>query len=129
MFFGRADWIKGLLDPVFEYCENDYWVKKYPPYDIGKYPVASYQIEVNNNGIESAADMLMMVAALVKAEKDFDYANLHWKVLCQWAEYLKESKTEEIAFPSALLEKDDNRVKKTLGLMAYRELMDLKKKY
>lgn len=129
LFFNRVDWIKGLLNPIFGYCENDnFWLKKYPPYDIGKYPVANYQLENNKNGIESAADMLMIVLALVKAEEDFGYAGLHWKVLCQWADYLEKSNIKKKEFSDGLLYKKVQLKKKELGLRAYRELVDLKEK-
>ena len=37
LYFNRIDWMKSLLDPIFEYCEDNHWVKRYPPYDIGLY--------------------------------------------------------------------------------------------
>lgn len=127
LFFNRIDWLEGLLNPIFGYCENgNNWLKKYPPYDIGKYPIANYQLEDNKNGIESAADMLMMVLALVKAEKNFSYADLHWKLLCQWADYLESSKMEQERLPSDLLDEKDKLRKRELGLRAYEELVVLK---
>lgn len=35
LFFNRVDWMKSLLNPIFEYCEDEHWKRKYPPYDIG----------------------------------------------------------------------------------------------
>ncbi len=34
LFFNRVDWMKSLLNPIFEYCEDEHWKRKYPPYDI-----------------------------------------------------------------------------------------------
>lgn len=126
LFFNRTDWMKGLLDPVFAYCADIYWVKKYPPYDIGLYPIASKQVRLEDCAVEVAADMLMMTTAIVEAEQDFDYADSHWKQLCLWADYLQE-RMKEMTFPSVeLLDEDDECVKCVLGLMAYRKLVQLK---
>ena len=78
------------MEPVFEYCENDYWRKSYPPYDIGIYPIANRQVKVDDYAVEMAADMLIMITAIVEAEQDFGYADAHWNLLCLWADYLRE---------------------------------------
>ncbi|WP_308745280.1 glutaminase domain-containing protein [uncultured Bacteroides sp.] len=126
LFFNRTDWMKGLLNPVFAYCEGIHWVKKYPPYDIGLYPIASKQVKLEDCAVEAAANMLMMTTAIVEAEQDFGYADMHWKQLCLWADYLQE-RMKNMTFPSVgLLDNDDERVKCVLGLMAYRKLVQLK---
>ena len=126
LFFNRTDWMKGLLNPVFAYCEDIHWIKKYPPYDIGLYPIASKQVKLEDCAVEAAANMLMMTTAIVEAEQDFGYADMHWKQLCLWADYLQE-RMKNMTFPSVgLLDNDDERVKCVLGLMAYRKLVQLK---
>ncbi len=122
----RMDWMKGLLEPVFEYCENDYWRKSYPPYDIGIYPIANRQVKVDDYAVEMAADMLIMITAIVEAEQDFGYADAHWNLLCLWADYLREKMKKEVYPCGGLLNEDDERVKCVLGLMAYRKLIQLK---
>lgn len=128
-FFERIDCMKALLDPIFEYCESGYWRKRYPPYDIGLYPVANRQVKVKDYGVEVAADMLMMVAAMVEKEKDFDYADLHWETLSRWAGYLRENLPEEHSPADELLNGNDERVKCVLGLKAYYKLIELKDVY
>ena len=110
--------MKSLLNPIFEYCEDERWKRKYPPYDIGLYPVASKQVKTDNCAEEAAANMLMMMLAIVEAEQNFSYAELHWEHLCLWANYLKERMAE-----------NDEHVKCVLGLMAYRKLIQLKDAY
>ena len=122
----RMDWMKGLLEPVFEYCENDYWRKSYPPYDIGIYPIANRQVKVDDYAVEMAADMLIMITAIVEAEQDFGYADAHWNLLCLWADYLREKMEKDVYPCEGLLNEDDERVKCVLGLMAYRKLIQLK---
>lgn len=126
LFFNRTDWMKGLLEPIFAYCEDIHWAKRYPPYDIGLYPIASKQVKLEDCAIEAAANILMMTTAIIEAEQDFGYADMHWEQLCLWADYLQE-RMKKMTFPSVgLLEHDDERVKCVLGLMAYHKLVQLK---
>lgn len=111
LFFNRVDWMKSLLNPIFEYCEDEHWKRKYPPYDIGLYPVASKQIKVDNCAEEAAANMLVMTVAIVEAEQDFSYAELHWSHLCLWANYLEEKMKGEVLPSIELLDANDKRVK------------------
>lgn len=129
LFFNRVDWMKSLLNPIFEYCEDEHWKRKYPPCDIGLYPVASKQIKVDNCAEEAAANMLVMTVAIVEAEQDFSYAELHWSHLCLWANYLEEKMKGEVLPSIELLDANDKRVKCVLGLMAYHKLIQLKDAY
>lgn len=126
LFFNRIEWMKGLLDPIFEYCENGNWVKKFPPYDIGLFPMINRQAKIDDCSVEVAADMLMMVAAIIDAEGNSEYADLHWKVLTQWAAYLNDSMMKESVSSNELLNGNDERVKRVLGWMAYQKLIRLR---
>lgn len=129
LFFNRTDCMKGLLDPVFAYCADIHWVKKYPPYDIGLYPIASKQVKLEDCAIEAAANMLMMTTVVVEAEQDFGYADVHWEQLCLWANYLQERMKKETFPVSELLDEKDERVKCVLGLKAYHKLVQWRKAY
>lgn len=129
MFFNRTDWMKSLLDPIFEYCEDIHWVKKYPPYDMGLYPFANKQVKIDDCGVTAAANMLIMTAAIVKVERDFSYADSHWAQLCLWADYLQQQMKDENFSTIELMDENDDRVKCVLGCMAYQELIRLKEEY
>ena len=126
LYFNRIDWMKSILDPIFEYSEDVHWVKKYPPYDIGLYPLINKQVKLDDNAVAVAADMLMMTAVIVEMEQDFSYADAHWNLLCLWADYLREKMEKDVYPCEGLLNGDDERVKCVLGLMAYRKLIQLK---
>lgn len=126
LYFNRINWMKSLLDPIFEYSEDVHWVKKYPPYDIGLYPLINKQVKLDDNAVAVAADMLMMTAVIVEVEQDFSYADAHWNLLCLWADYLREKMEKDVYPCEGLLNEDDERVKCVLGLMAYRKLIQLK---
>lgn len=129
MFFNRTDWMKSLLDPIFEYCEDIHWVKKYPPYDMGLYPFINKQVKIDDCGVTAAANMLIMTAAIVKVERDFSYAGSHWAQLCLWADYLQQQMKDENFSTIELMDENDDRVKCVLGCMAYQELIRLKEEY
>lgn len=126
-FYKRIDWMKALLNPIFDYCEDIHWKKKYPPYDIGLYPIASKQMMKDDHAVEVAANMLIMTAMIVELEQDVSYADLHWRQLSTWAEYLQES-IKRLTFPSEdLLEENDERVKCVLGLKAYYRIIQYRR--
>ena len=129
LFFNRVDWMKSLLDPVFIYCEGIYWNKKHPPYDIGLYPVSGKQVKLESCAVEAAANMLIMTTAIVEAEQDFGYADMHWSQLILWADYLQKRIKKETFPLEGLLGENDECVKCTLGLEAYRRLIQLKEAY
>lgn len=126
LILGRMDWMKGLLKPVFDCCENRRWHKKHPPYDIGVFPFAIRQESIKDHGVEMAANMLIMTMAIVEREDCFDYAERHWEVLSQWGSYLEEI-AGNIKIPTdQIVDERDERVKIMLGLMAYTRLTALK---
>lgn len=126
-FYKCIDWMKALLNPIFDYCEDIHWEKQYPPYDIGLYPIASKQVMKGDCAVEVAANMLIMTSMVVGAEQDVSYAVLHWRQLSTWAEYLQES-MKKLTFPSVdLLDENDERVKCVLGLNAYYRMIQYRK--
>jgi len=81
---------KGLLNPIFQYCESGRWTQPFVPHDIGLYPTVSQQHSAMVLPVEESANMLILTAAIATMEGDASYAGKHWKMLTQWAEYLLE---------------------------------------
>ena len=143
MFYERMDWMKGTLKPVFDFCENGHWVKQFPPFDIGFFPIAIHQESVNDYGIEMATNMLMMTLAIVKTDGTFDYAEKHWRHISQWGNYLEKMvkkqqelmaeqrkdsvKQQETSAVEQIPAAHKEEVKAILGLKAYQELIELQK--
>ncbi len=98
----NPDLLKAMLDPVMAYCASPDWPHPFPAHDLGTYPLANgqtYRDFVKKRGpdenivetqmpIEEAGNMLILVAALARADGNPDYAAPHWTLLRQWAEYL-----------------------------------------
>jgi hypothetical protein len=98
----NPDLLKAMLDPVIAYCASPAWPHPFPAHDLGTYPLANgqtYRDFASKRGpdenivetqmpVEEAGNMLILVAALARADGHADYAAPHWPLLRQWAEYL-----------------------------------------
>lgn len=87
----NPDLLKAMLNPFFYYSESGKWNKPFPAHDLGGYPFVNGQAKGGDLPVEHAGNMLIMVAAMAKAEKDASYAKEHWETLSKWAAYLMEN--------------------------------------
>lgn len=87
----NPDLLKAMLNPFFYYSESGKWNKPFPAHDLGGYPFVNGQAKGGDLPVEHAGNMLIMVAAMAKVEKDASYAKEHWETLSKWANYLVEN--------------------------------------
>ena len=94
--------LKGMLDPVLDYCASPDWPHPFPAHDLGTYPIANGQtyrdfqtrrgpdenIVETQMPVEEAGNMLVLLAAITRADESAAYAAPHWDLLRQWADYL-----------------------------------------
>lgn len=91
--------LKASMTPVLTYAETYHWPFRWAPHDLGIYPHANghdYPANVDLNSVEGhmpveeSANMILMAAAIAKADGNADYAAKYWTLFSTWAKYLKE---------------------------------------
>jgi len=88
--------IKGMLNGIFYYSESGIWTKEFAPHDLGYYPIANGQVNRDDGSerlmpVEESGNMLILTTVISMMESNGKYAEKHWKILSQWADYLLEN--------------------------------------
>ncbi len=91
--------LEAMLRPVMEYSaspEWEQWRKDFAPHDLGTYPFLhgqNYSIQQMKwqMPVEECGNMLILLAALAKAEGNADFAKPYQTLLKKWVKYLEDN--------------------------------------
>ena len=82
--------VEASLAPVMDYVKSGKWPFPYAPHDLGIYPLANGRdpTKIETMPVEESGNMLILFAAIAKAEGNAAFAEKYAPILQQWADYL-----------------------------------------
>jgi hypothetical protein len=128
--------VEASLAPVMDYVQAGKWPKPFAPHDLGTYPLANGRDPDKGEGmpVEESGNMLILFAAIAKAEGNTAFAEKYAPILQQWADYLVEKGLDPENqlctddFAGHLAHNTNLSVKAILGLGAYAQILEVQGK-
>jgi hypothetical protein len=128
--------VEASLAPVMDYVKTGKWPFPYAPHDLGTYPLANGRdpTKIETMPVEESGNMLILFAAIAKAEGSPAFAEKYAPILKQWADYLEdkgldpENQLCTDDFAGHLAHNTNLSIKAILGLGSYAQILDMQGK-
>jgi hypothetical protein len=128
--------VEASLAPVMDYVKSGKWPFPYAPHDLGTYPLANGRDpnKIETMPVEESGNMLILFAAIAKAESNTAFAEKYAAILQQWADYLAEKGLDPENqlctddFAGHLAHNTNLSIKAILGLGAYAQILEMQGK-
>ena len=151
--------VRGMCRPIFKFTRMPVWKYDFAPHDVGRYPIINGQVYGQQIGgpfmcgvtslpyylypdtvdafkfesqmpVEECGNMLLMLAAVGKADGNYDMAKENLDILYQWCEYLLkygEDPGHQLCtddFAGHLARNVNLSAKAVMGIAAFADILD-----
>jgi hypothetical protein len=91
LLFLNPKLLEDSLVPLLDYARSGKWPYSYAPHDLGTYPLDNARVpsKMESMPVEETGNMMLMIAAIAKAEGNASFSLRYWALISQWAGYLK----------------------------------------
>ncbi|MDR3676369.1 MAG: DUF4965 domain-containing protein [Acidobacteriota bacterium] len=128
--------VEASLAPVMDYVKTGKWPYSYAPHDLGFYPIANGRDpqKTESMPVEESGNILILFAAIAKAEGSPAFAEKYAPILKQWADYLVEKGLDPENqlctddFAGHLAHNTNLSIKAILGLGSYAQILEMQGK-